>query len=105
MYSCQYAVLLMVLALSACAAPAREVTTAAPPGTNHPRAGACDARKLSWTLGLVADDALIERSRMESGATTVRVLRPGMMITNEVNPARLNLRIDNARKVLVYSCG
>ena len=105
MYSCRYAVFLMALALSACAAPTREATTTASAGTNQPPSGACDARKLSWTLGRVADDALIERSRMESGATTVRVLRPGMMITNEVKSARLNLRIDNARKVLVYSCG
>jgi hypothetical protein len=105
MYSCRYAVFLMVLALSACAAPTREATTTASAGTNQPQSGACDARKLSWTLGHVADDALIERSRMESGAIAVRVLRPGMMITNEVNPTRLNLRIDNARKVLVYSCG
>ena len=101
----RYTVFLMVLALSACAAPTRGATTTPSAGTENPPSGACDARKLSWTVGLVADDALIERSRTESGSTTVRVLRPGMMITNEVNPARLNLRIDNARKVLAYSCG
>ncbi len=105
MNSCRYAAFLMVLALSACAAPTREATATPSADTNHSPSGACDARKLSWTLGLVADDALIERARMQAGATTVRVLRPGMMITNEVNPTRLNLRIDNARKVLVYSCG
>ena len=105
MNSCRYAVWLMVPALSACAAPTREATTTPPVGMNQPQSGACDARQLSWTVGLVADDALVERARVEAGATTVRVLRPGMMITNEVNPTRLNLRIDNARKVLTYSCG
>ena len=105
MNCCRYAVWPMVLALSACAAPTREATTNPSVGMNQPQSGACDARKLSWTVGLVADDAVIERARVEAGATTVRVLRPGMMITNEVDPTRLNLRIDNARKVLVYSCG
>ncbi|WP_159017261.1 I78 family peptidase inhibitor [Cognatiluteimonas profundi] len=96
----------MALALSACAAAPREpITPVDGSHTNHAPASACDARTLSWTVGLVADDALIERARIEAGATTVRVLRPGMMITNEVNPTRLNLRIDNARKVLAYSCG
>jgi hypothetical protein len=104
MICCRDAVLLMVLALSACAAPTREATTPSS-GTNHPEPGACDARMLSWTVGQVADDALIERARIEAGAATVRVLRPGMMITNEVSATRLNLRIDNARKVLAYSCG
>lgn len=105
MNCCRYSVLLMVLALSACAPPTREATTTPSDGMNQPRSAACDSRKLSWVVGLVADDALIERARMEAGATTVRVLRPGMMITNDVNPARLNLRVDNARQVLVYSCG
>jgi hypothetical protein len=94
----------MVLALSACAAPTREAT-APSSGTNHPESAACDAHNLSWTVGLVADDALVERARIEAGAATVRVLRPGMMITNEVSATRLNLRIDNDRKVLAYSCG
>lgn len=101
---CRDAVLLMVLALSACAAPTRDATTPSS-GTNHPQSGACDAHTLSWTLGQVADDALIERARTEAAAGTVRVLRPGMMITNDIDPTRLNLRIDNARKVLAYSCG
>ncbi len=105
MNSCRYAVLLMAFTLSACAAPTHEATTTSPVGTNNPPPNTCDARKLSWTLGLVADDALIEKARIEAGANTVRVLRPGMMITNEVDPTRLNLRIDNARKVLAYNCG
>jgi hypothetical protein len=56
-------------------------------------------------MGQVADDALIERARTGAGAATVRVLRPGMVITNDHDATRLNLRIDNERKVLSYSCG
>ncbi|MDB6164418.1 MAG: hypothetical protein JWL98_1850 [Xanthomonadaceae bacterium] len=105
MNRCQCTLLLMLVALSACAAPPRNAAPSDDGHADHSSPGVCDARKLSWSLGLVADDALIERARMEAGATSVRVLRPGMMVTNEVNPARLNLRIDNARKVLAYSCG
>jgi hypothetical protein len=79
-------------------APAAVADSAAP-------AGKCDASPLGWTIGQVADDALVERARKESNSDSVRVLRPGMMVTREYNGARLNLRVDNERKVLAYNCG
>ena len=98
--------LLLALSLSACAAsPSQEQ----PPSTGgdpvDTRTGACDASTLSWAVGQVADDALVERARNEAGAQSVRVLRPGMMITREFNATRLNIRIDTERKVLATSCG
>jgi hypothetical protein len=35
----------------------------------------------------------------------VRVLRPGVMVTQEFNGMRLNIRVDTERKVLATSCG
>jgi hypothetical protein len=66
---------------------------------------ACDATHVAWAVGQVADDALVEKARVESGSTSVRVLRPGMVITREFNGARLNIRVDNEHKVLSVSCG
>jgi hypothetical protein len=98
--------LLCTLSLAACAATPRpsqlQSTGGDPTGT---RAAVCDATSLSWTIGKVADDALVERARSDAGAQTVRMLRPGVMITNEFNATRLNIRVDNDRKVITTSCG
>ena len=91
--------LALALGLSACAA--------APPsgGATPPAAGACDAAPIAWTIGRLADDALVERARVESHSASVRVLRPGMLVTNDHDAARLNVRVDNERKVLSVACG
>jgi hypothetical protein len=91
----------LLCVLSACAAPA-PVNMPPPGGTP---VAACDATPIAWAVGQVADDALVERARIESGSTSVRVLRPGMVITREFNGARLNVRVDNARVVLSVGCG
>lgn len=98
--------ILLALSLSACAAspPQGEPpSTASDPADTQ--AGTCDASILAWTVGQLADEALIERARKEAGALTVRVLRPGMMITNDFSAARLNIRVDTDRKVIAYNCG
>jgi hypothetical protein len=89
----------LALGLSACAA--------APPssGATTPAAGACDTAPIAWTIGQVADDALVERARVESHSTSVRVLRPGMLVTNDHDGGRLNIRVDNERRVLSVECG
>jgi len=99
--------LAVVLAVGAsgCSAQPAKPAPAAVPDSAKASAGSCDASSLGWTIGQVADDALVERARTESHSDSVRVLRPGMMVTREYNGARLNLRVDNERKVLAYNCG
>jgi hypothetical protein len=77
----------------------------AAPAADARAEGVCDATPLAWTIGQVADDALVERARVQAGAKTVRVIRPGVMITNDFSAQRLNLRVDVERKVLAYNCG
>lgn len=98
--------LLLAFGLAACAAPMPHASPQSA-GTEPapPAAGACNADSLSWAIGQVADDALVERARTEAGAQSVRMLRPGIMITREFNAARLNVRVDNERKVISTSCG
>jgi hypothetical protein len=97
----------LCLELSACAAtpPQQKVRTVQQEPTPAPADRQCDATSLNWALGKVADDALIMRAQEESGAKTVRVLRPGVMVTQEFNGLRLNIRVDTERKVLATSCG
>jgi hypothetical protein len=101
----------LCLGLCACAAtpPQEKVKTAqaepAPAPAPAPQQRQCDATPLSWAVGRVADDTLIMRAQEQSGASTVRVLRPGVMVTQEFNGMRLNIRVDTERKVLATSCG
>jgi len=96
---------LLGLGVSACAATPEAKTANAGGEPAEPAASTCDATSLSWAVGQVADEALVARAQKESHATSVRVLRPGMMVTNEFDGARLNIRVDNDRKVLATSCG
>ena len=85
---------LLVAGLSGC------TTTPAPDS----RPGVCDSATLGWTIGQVADEALVNRAHAESGAKVVRVLRPGQVVTMEYSEQRLNLYVDDANKVQRYSC-
>ena len=87
---------LLAAGLSACA------TTPMPPDDAKP--GLCNASTLEWTIGQVADQALVTRAHRESGAKLVRVLVPGQMVTMEYSDMRLNLYVDAANKVTRYSC-
>lgn len=97
----------LCVGLAACAAtpPQDKVKTAPEEPAPAPAARQCDATPLGWAVGQVADDALIARAQKESGASSVRVLRPGMMVTQEFNGMRLNIRVDTERKVLATTCG
>ena len=66
--------------------------------------GHCNATTLGWTVGKVADQALVEKAHAESGAKIVRVLRPGQMVTMEYSDQRLNIRVDANNVVEGYSC-
>ena len=87
---------LLAVGLSAC-------TTTPPPGDDKP--GICSATTLGWTIGQPATASLVERAHQESGAKTVRVLKPGQVVTMEYSDMRLNLHVDEANKVTSYSCG
>jgi len=54
----------------------------------------CNAEPLAWTIGQVADEALVARAREESGSRSVRLIRPGMAVTMDYREDRLNLELD-----------
>lgn len=73
-----------------------------PPGDAHL---VCNAGTLGWTVGRNADDDLVRRAQLESTAKTVRVLKPGQVVTLEYSDQRLNLHVDGSNVVTSYSCG
>lgn len=117
--------LLAVLLLAACAAcagkpapegggsatadgpppPALDLSADAPGTAPEEPAMTCRADTLSWTIGQLADDALVARARAEAGADRVRVIRPGMAVTMDYREDRLNLDVDAEGKVVAARCG
>lgn len=109
---------LAALLLAACATPASEtdaqagtapgrdapVTTPASPAPEAP-AMTCDADKVQWTLGQLADEALVAKARAQAGAERMRVIKPGMAVTMDYREDRLSLDVDADNKVTRAHCG
>ena len=110
------------LLLAACATPASESGTAdaPPPATAEPAdttpptpeaptpetaAMTCDATKVQWTVGQLADEALVAKAKAESGSERLRVIKPNMAVTMDYREDRLNLDVDANNKVTSARCG
>jgi glucose/arabinose dehydrogenase len=116
-----------VLLLAACATPSSEAETrdnpppaaagepaaarppAKPPYPETPAAETpamtCDAAKVQWTVGQLADETLVAKAKTESGSERLRVIKPGMAVTMDYREDRLNLDVDADNKVTRAYCG
>lgn len=95
-----------VLLLAGCAArsPAPEPDPAPPP----PRveaSGECGAERVQDRIGRTFDDTLGEAIEAESGAASMRVVRPGEAVTLDYRADRLNVRLDDEDVIDEIVCG
>lgn len=88
--------------LAACAQPP---TQPAPSPAPAPSTGSCNAAGAQFAIGQVATANLVEQARQRAGAEMARTLRPGQVVTMEYNGSRLNLRVDEAHRVVGVTCG
>lgn len=65
-----------------------------------PPANACGADDLQGLVGKSA--RVLETMRF---GQPVRIIRPGMAVTMDYSPARLNIEIDAAERIIRVSCG
>ena len=86
---------LAALALAGCA-------TAAPAPS---LAGTCRADGLGDLVGRPADAALGAEAMRRSGATRLRWIRPGDMVTMDYSAVRLNVHLDARGRVERFACG
>lgn len=75
-----------------------------PPMAEQP-AASCEQGNASWAVGKLADDELVAKVLSDTGAKHSRILKPGMMVTMEFDGTRVNIRVDNDKKVLAVTCG
>ena len=86
--------LVALVAASIVAACAPMSTSKAPASAASQPAASCDARALSAEVGRPYTAALGAELQRRSGTRTLRVIRPGMMVTMDFREDRLTLRID-----------
>jgi len=65
----------------------------------------CDASKAQSLIGRPASAELAAEAQRLSGAGTVRWLEPGQVVTMEFREDRLNIEVDDQRKVISIRCG
>lgn len=99
--------LVAALLLSACTGtpqpmPAEE---APPPPSITDADDACGARTVQDRVGREYTGALGEAIAEESGAATIRVMRPGEAHTLEYRGDRLNVRLDEDGVITDIGCG
>ena len=70
-----------------------------------PRLAQCQADPGQRFVGQAASEDIVEQARVATGANSVRVLKPGMMVTMEYSDSRLNLRVDEHGTILAVTCG
>ncbi len=92
-----------LVALSGCGTSDTDeiATTPAPSREMKPD---CGADQLGGYLGQPASDSVIAAIRQWRGDKPVRVLRPGMAVTMDYRPERLNVQVDGDGKIKGFSC-
>lgn len=67
--------------------------------------GKCDASRAQKLLGRTRSARLDSEARRLSGATAVRWIAPGAMVTMDYRENRINLRVDSKNRVVKVDCG
>lgn len=78
---------------------------AAPPSVDAPPAPTCDASQVQGLAGQALDEGKADQARVDAGASSVRVIRPGQAVTLDFNGARLNIEVGDDGRITALRCG
>jgi hypothetical protein len=65
----------------------------------------CRAAGAASQLGRPLDERAVEAARMGAGAMRDRIVRPGQLISQDVDPQRLNIEVDDGNVIRRLRCG
>lgn len=98
--------------LPACAAALLSACVTAPmpragmPAEPPPReGGTCNAESARYAIGKAASEDVVDKARVDSGSSLVRVIAPGMAVTMDFRADRLNLDVNNRNAIIAVRCG
>ena len=91
-------------------APTDAGATPAPADASAPGAalgltGECNADAVQGLVGQAGTDAVLEQAKTDSGARTVRALRPGEPATMDFRADRLDIALDDKGVIQSLRCG
>jgi len=92
----------LLAASTACAPMPPKATPSTP---FPPQVMRCQAEPGQRFVGQPATAAVVEQARLATGATMVRVLKPGMMATMDFRDDRLDLHLDDHDVIVSVACG
>jgi hypothetical protein len=95
-----YALLALAATQAACGNLPGGDTSAAGMGPAHCRAAGAQA-----FLGQEANVRIADEARAHAGALRSRIIKPGDMVTMDVDPLRLNLEVDATGRIRRLRCG
>ncbi|MFK4871109.1 I78 family peptidase inhibitor [Novosphingobium sp. ZW T3_23] len=91
-----------IVALSACSSTGNDnVAETPPPPSMEP---SCGAEQLASYVGQPASDEVIARITAWRGDKPMRVIKPGMAVTMDYRPDRLNVQVDDNGKIKGFNC-
>jgi hypothetical protein len=67
--------------------------------------GRCDAARAQKLVGRTRSEKAGAEALRLSGATALRWIAPGTMVTMDYRENRINLRLDPKNKIVVINCG
>ena len=65
----------------------------------------CDAEAAQRFVGQKADETTVKAAVAASGAKSARVIKPDTMVTMDFRGDRVNIRVDDAGKIIAVTCG
>jgi hypothetical protein len=84
---------------------AEKTKTARPALATPPAMEGCDVSDVKPLIGQPYDEALAARAKEITGATVVRVVRPGQMVSMDFREDRVTLELDPGGRVIRAGCG
>ena len=92
-----------LMALSACSTSGSDKVADAtpPPPSMEPN---CGAEKFSAYIGQPASDEVIAAITKSRGDKPMRVIKPGMAVTMDYMPERLNVQVGEDGKITGFNC-
>lgn len=92
------------LSLAACTAHGAPVADRSP--TVSPTlAGECGAQSVTHHLNALPSNRVLAQIRRTSGAHSIRVIRPGDVVTMDYRPDRLNVEVGEDGRIKRLRCG
>ncbi|OLO05164.1 MULTISPECIES: I78 family peptidase inhibitor [Salinicola] len=91
--------------LAGCSTAPKPDEAPRPPDVKPVPADACGAQTVGSLVGTMLDDDVRARIADRSRAADIRVIEPGQAYTMDYRSERLNIKVDDQRKITDISCG